>query len=245
MDILDPLLPYTTTNRLYKANFALYKNLYFLYKRVNEKAEVNFLNKTVKSGMVVLDIGANIGFYTQIFSKLVGKEGRVYAFEPEKNNFRNLKRLCRDLNNVTLNNVAVGEKNGKIKLYLSEKLNVDHLTYDNKEQRRFVSTKLVTIDKYFDKGERIDFIKIDTQGFEYQVLLGMIKTLKRLTKVMILSEFSFYDLEKARAKGKEYIGLLKRLGFKISFLENDYKKRLYGKKQGRMSYVNLIAAKGY
>ncbi len=90
---------------------------------MNEREEIDFLKRVVKPGMVVLDIGANIGFYTRIFSKLVGKEGRVYAFEPERNNYRNLKKLCRDLNNVTLNNVAVGEKNGKIKLYLSEKLN--------------------------------------------------------------------------------------------------------------------------
>ncbi len=211
---------------------------------MNEREEIDFLKRVVKPGMVVLDIGANIGFYTQIFSKLVGREGKVYAFEPEKNNFRNLKKLCGYLKNVILNNVAVGKKEGKINLYFSDQLNVDHLTYNNGEKRKILSTRVITIDKFLD-GKRIDLIKIDTQGFEYQVILGMTRTLKGLKKVRIISEFSFFNLGQAGADGKEYLNLLRSLGFKIRFLENDYKKRLFGKKQGPMSYVNLIASKGY
>ncbi|MCJ7805543.1 FkbM family methyltransferase [Patescibacteria group bacterium] len=244
MDIIDPTLPFAFINRLYKTNFALYKNLYFLYKRFNEREEIEFIKKVIKPGMIVLDIGANIGFFTLILSDLVGRKGKVYAFEPEKNNFRNLKRLCGRLKNVKLNNLAVGKKNGTINLYVSNTLNVDHLTYNNGEKRKIVPTRVIAIDKYFD-GHQIDFIKIDTQGFEYEVLLGMAKILKGTKKLILLSEFSFFYLRRAGASARNFLKLLKSSGFKISYLEEDYKNRLYGKNQGKMSYVNLIATKGY
>jgi len=237
------MLPYNIVNRIYKSNFKLYKYLYFLYKFVNEKEEIDFIKSVVKPGMTVLDVGANIGFYSLILSDLVGKKGKVYCFEPEKNNFLHLKELCKGRNNIVLNNVAVGMKEGFIDLYISDNLNVDHLTYDNNENRKKVIIKCLTIDKYLIGVKNIDFIKIDTQGFEYSVVRGMKNTLKKYKDIILLSEFSHFDLKQAGGSYKDYTNFLKKIGFKIKFLEKDYKKRLYSKNQGRMSYVNLIASK--
>lgn len=243
MQLINPMLPYNVVNRIYKANFKFYKYLYFLYKYINEKEEIEFIKSAVKPGMKVLDIGANVGFYSLILSDLVGETGRVYCFEPEKNNFLHLKELCKGRKNIILNNVAVGMKEGFINLYLSDNLNVDHLTYDNNENRKKVKIKCLTIDKYLKGINKVDFIKIDTQGFEYSVIRGMKNTLKKYKNIILLSEFSHFDLEQAGGSHKDYTNFLKKEGFKIKFLEKDYKKRLYSKNQGRMSYVNLIATK--
>jgi FkbM family methyltransferase len=239
----NSLLPFQIMNRFYKINFNLYRRIYFLYKSVNEAREIALIKKIVKPGMVVVDIGANIGFYTLLLSRLVETKGRVYSFEPDRDNFRHLKALCGKKKNTILKNWAVGSKDGVVKLYLSDSLNVDHLTYDNDEKREQVSVKCVTIDRFL-KARKVDFIKVDTQGYECAVLQGMSETLKKSHKLFLLSEFSAFDIKKAGGMPQTYLKTLKKLGFGLKFLEADYNKRLYGKNQGRMSYVNILASKG-
>ena len=80
-------------------------------------------------GAVVVDAGANIGIYSQFLSRCVGPTGLVHSFEPSPDNFKRLRAAADKLSNVRLSQAAVGERSGKSKLYISEKLNVDHRTY--------------------------------------------------------------------------------------------------------------------
>ena len=92
--------------------------------RVYEPSETKTIKTHVKKGDVVLDIGANIGYYTLIFAELVGEKGKVYAFEPDPTNFDLLRKNV-EINgyrNITLIQKAVSNKNGKISFY-SKKTN--------------------------------------------------------------------------------------------------------------------------
>ena len=227
---IDPLLPYQVVNKIYALNFLTYKYIYFLYKNIFERKEIALINKMVKPGMTVLDIGANIGFYTLLLSELVGNKGKVYAFEPEKNNFKNLKKLCSKKKNIVLNNVAVGEISGDIDLYISEKLNVDHRTYDNYENRKHHKIKCVSIDSYLGKAKKIDFIKIDTQGFEYKILLGMKRLLQSSKQTVLFCEILPTGLKNTGTSVKQMFDLLKKWNFKITQLKSTSE-----------SYTNIIA----
>ncbi len=240
--MINQLTPYLLVNKLYYKNFTVYKNLYFLYKRIKEREEVRFLNRNIKPEMNIIDVGANIGFYSLILSDLIGSKGNVYSFEPEKNNFNHLKKICRNRKNIHCFNLAVGDMDKTINLYVSKELNVDHRTFDNNEKRKITRVKCISIDKFFER-KHIDFIKVDTQGFEFNVLKGMLKTLKLSKRIQILSELSVYDMKKAGVNAKKYLDLIKSLGFKITYLEKDYKKRLYGNNQSDLSYVNIVASK--
>ncbi|MCG2725697.1 MAG: FkbM family methyltransferase [Elusimicrobia bacterium] len=89
-----------------------------------ESFMTEFVKKVIKKGDIVLDLGAHIGYYTLIFAKLVGNEGKVIAFEPSPNNFALLKKNIgiNGYKNVILKQKAVSNKNENIKLYLSGSL---------------------------------------------------------------------------------------------------------------------------
>ncbi len=180
--------------------------------------------------MQVVDIGGNIGFYSILLSRLVGGHGVVHVFEADTINFKHLKKNTQGLINVVINPRAAAERSGMIRLFRSNELNVDHQTYDIAENRDFVEIPYVALDDYFCNHERIDFIKINIQGYEYHAVLGMRETIVRSPSVAIFSEFWPYGLRKAGADPDDYLGLLKKLGVDLKFWHSpggiDYREKL-------------------
>jgi FkbM family methyltransferase len=135
-------------------------NTLFIYGFYEEN-ETEMFEKIIKAGDTVLDISANIGYYTLIFAKLVGKNGRVFAFEPEPTNFALLKRNVRmnSYNNVVLEQKAVSNKTGKVKLYISENPGL-HRIYNSYDGRKFIEVEAICLDDYFKNYDKnIDLLK--------------------------------------------------------------------------------------
>src|SRR5438477_2597230 len=116
-------------NKVYEHAFPIYRPLYAAYKTYADRAERELLRKILFQGAVVVDVGANIGIYSEFLSRCVGPTGLVHSFEPSPDNFKRLQAATRKLSNVQISRAAVGEHTGNSKLYLSNKLNVDHRTY--------------------------------------------------------------------------------------------------------------------
>src|SRR5690349_12622984 len=104
-------------NFLFKRCFVLYKPLYSIFKRRQDKFELRLLKKYAREGGVVLDIGANIGFYAVVLSKLVGRSGKVHCFEPDQTNFKHLQKTAGKFENIVINNKAVGPRTELLKIY--------------------------------------------------------------------------------------------------------------------------------
>src|SRR5580658_3980804 len=132
----------------YRKAYTLYQPIYFYWKAHKDRDKIKLLKEYIKPGMTVVDVGANIGFYSVLFSNMVGQTGQVHCFEPEEKNFKHLVANTAKLKNVTANNAAVSDKSGKIKLYRCD-INVDHQTYDNGEGRDFTEIDCVSLDDYF------------------------------------------------------------------------------------------------
>jgi FkbM family methyltransferase len=183
-----------------------------------EPFETELVQIEIRPGDVVLDVGANIGYYTLMFARLVGPQGKVYAFEPDPENFALLEENVR-LNghgNVVLVNKAVSDKTGTGRLYLCEDNQGDHRTYDSADGRPHVAIETVDLDRYFQTySGRIDFIKMDIQGSEYAAIAGMKGLLKRLGHVKLISEFWPFGLSKCGVEPKVYLDLLEALGFRL------------------------------
>ena len=156
------------------------ENIYFL--GAYEKAELKAVSGILRPGDVFLDLGANLGLYSLHASRIVGESGKVISFEPFSTNFNALKEhvAMNQLSNVQLEKLAVGKESGMITLYLNESEgNLGMVTASYIENAIKEEVKIVSIDAYRKekKLQKVDFIKIDIEGFEYPTLLGMENTL--------------------------------------------------------------------
>jgi len=215
-------LPLLLGNKLFKHCFPAYNVLYKLYKRCVDRYERMLLRDIIQPGMTAVDVGANIGIYTAYMASIVGQKGRVYAFEPSPHTFNLLKKYNKN-HNVTLVQAAVGDTTGKITLYLSDKLNVDHHTYETDEERHGIDVPSYRLDDYL-KNEKVDFIKMDIQGFEHKALLGMRNILQTNHDIKVLMEFWPYGLIKAATSPQEILTFLHQLDFKTELIEGKHRK---------------------
>ena len=171
--------------------------------------ETKLIKKLVKRKHIVLDIGANIGYFTLLMAK---QAKLVHAFEPEAQNFQLLKKNVElnKISNVKLHNVAVAEKNGKTKLHLCETNRGMHRIYPSRwctEGSNEVKT--VRMD---DVIQEADFIKIDVEGAELGALKGMAKLLKKC-EVTILMEFHPPSIIEYGSKPREIFDLVTSLDY--------------------------------
>lgn len=142
--------------------------------KIHEEFERILMKKLVKENDHVIDIGAHIGYYTLLLAKLVGKNGRVFAFEPESQNFELLKKNI-EINgyqNVILEQKGVSDKTGKCKLYLSSNNTADNRTHETTDvtfSNKNLEIQTVSLNDYFKNYDKpIRLIKMDIQGGKQQ-----------------------------------------------------------------------------
>ena len=236
-------------NFLYKNCFPIYKLTYKSFKEKQDAFEISLMKKYIKTGDTVLDIGANIGFYAEILSGIVGEKGNVHCFEPDITNFKHLESRSKHLPNVTINNKAVSDKTETIKIYTSKKLNVDHRTYKPDEYDQEIDIYAIAVDEYLQSStSEINFIKMDIQGFEMSAVKGMTKTLQS-PNLKMLSEFWPYGMRKAGTSVLDYFYFLKQYNFYIYLIENNQLIELTEEKVKTFldlpesTYMNIFASK--
>ena len=178
----------------------------------------------IREGDVVVDIGANIGYFTLIFSRLVGQSGKVYAFEPDAGNFALLEKniAANAYSNVILEKKAVADRTGEATLYRSSVDNMDHRLVEASTHQAGVPVGVVRLDEYFQgKAEAVRFIKIDIQGAEKRAFEGMRGLVERQSRLTVLMEFAPSFLRACNTEPEDLLGLLDELGF--SYWEVDEK----------------------
>lgn len=244
MDIKKEYKYYKFGELAYKKAYSLYQPIYFFWKSRGDKDKINFLKEYVKPGMTVVDIGANIGFYSKLFVKMVGPQGHLHAFEPDKLNFKHLTSNIGKFKNASANNMAVSDKTGKIKLY-QYPLNVEFKTYDMMgESTSFTEIDGIKLDDYFKNGETVDVVKTDTEGYDYFVVNGMKDVVKRSNHFLLMSEFWPFMLDKSGIHPGKFIEQLKEMGFTTIKFTDPEAEHVYEQKiSERYYYTDIIAIK--
>lgn len=179
----------------------LQREKFLFFAKNYELPTQNYLKKSVKPGMTVLDVGAHTGFFTILFADLVGEEGRVYSFEPCRRHVKLLKEniSANGLHWVNISPMALSEKTGRAVLHLNPVNDGGHSLADLSDNRGLIgrnSNKLTeyiettTLDKFVnEKGIRnIDVMKIDIEGAETLFLEGAVNTLSSGMVAKIICE---------------------------------------------------------
>lgn len=185
-----------------------------------ERDTVAIFQKLVKPGMNVVDIGAHIGFYTLLAARLVGRKGRVYAFEPNPEVLDFLVRNIVENGYQEIVHVipkAAASQHGKTRLYLSNLESGEASFYPSQQvSGSGVEVETVSLDEFF-AGEgwpRIDVMKVDVEGAEVEVLKGMKELVRRNRALKLIVEFSPHAQIKAVGSPVVVLNVLLDLGFK-------------------------------
>lgn len=149
-----------------------------MYAGMYEPFEAMYLKRYLRPGMQVVDVGANIGYYTWMASSCVGPQGRVFSFEPGPYAFERLERVIREngVKNVECRRVALSDRAGRATLYVPQK---DAGNY-NPSFSQYLPDMLavdVAVERLDDALPRagvsqVDFMKVDVEGHELEVFRG-------------------------------------------------------------------------
>jgi len=193
-----------------------------LLQRPFEPNEVNLVQKVLKKGDRVFDIGANIGYYTTLFSSLVGPAGEITAFEPDPAN-RSLLQENLTANrcaNTSICELGVSDKTSSVLLHLCDNNQGMHRIYDSICCGvETIEIDCVALDDFVSTEQSIDFIKMDIEGAEYKALAGMSRILNQ-DDLMLLIEFSPFALVEAGAQTAAFIERLIDSNFDIYQIGN-------------------------
>lgn len=172
-----------------KHDSGISKDLFQFKKREHIVTDYLQTQNLLNPGDTVLDIGANIGYYALLESKLVGTRGNVYAIEPVSSNYRMLVENIKlnHLTNVHPFNVAAGSKAGEGEIYVASKGNISSLipregsAYVRKEKIRVIS-----VDEFIkEQNIRPSLIRMDVEGYEKEIIKGMTEVLRHKPKFLM------------------------------------------------------------
>ncbi len=185
-----------------------------------EKRALEEYAKRLKPGFAVAEIGANIGYYTVLESKILGKKGVVYAIEPVEANVELLKKnlALNKAKNAKVFKLAIGPKKGVSRIAVPEKRNTASFCTGGKTGER---VDMVTLDSFLKGKKSPDMIKVDVEGYEYEMLKGMRKTLEKKPGLFI--EVHQRILGKKRTK--EFFESLKKYGYGTALVVSEINEK--------------------
>lgn len=185
---------------------------------VYERYETELFRSKIKKGMVIVDIGANLGYYSAIASKHTGENGLVIAFEPEPNFFKLLSRNINrnKLENVKLFEMAIADKTAEADLFLSDENKGHNSLIRSDELKTSARVKTTTLDEFLSsqKITKTDIIKMDIEGAEILAIEGMKNTLTK-HKPLLFLEFSPHSIMKLNRNPLDFLSALRSIGYSI------------------------------
>ena len=197
-----------------------------------ESQDVYFLKKLIRSGDYCADIGAHLGYFTLNLSRLVGPTGKVFAIEPMPPFHATLQKQLqrRQADNVTLYQVALGGEGEYVEMGIPDTSGAKHFAMarvvDANPHLHFSGSQKIKNekgDRLFAGLPRLDYVKCDVEGLEYQVFASMTATLQK-HHPLLLCEFFDRDMR------IRFYELVKPFGYKPFALEN-----------GQLVFIDLYA----
>jgi FkbM family methyltransferase len=180
------------------------------------------INNLIKKGDCVIDCGANFGYNSVLMGKIIGNYGKLISFEPQNIIYQQLNGnliLNNIFNSITYKNIVSNQSNKILELdsidLSSSWVNIGDISVGSGGEK----TSTITIDDL--NLVKLDFIKIDVQGFEYFVLDGASKSINEFSPDIFI-EIEEHLIEKFNITKNMIYDKLKFLGYNIYKINNDY-----------------------
>jgi FkbM family methyltransferase len=201
-----------------------------------ERTTTGLFKKAVKPGNVIVDIGANIGYFTLLSAKLAGESGKVFAFEPEPLNYDYLQKnvSLNSYQNIVVEQKAVSDTNGTTKFFIcsynpaSHSINqcegMEAFADGEQAQGEHIEVETIFLDDFLkDKTDRVDLVKMDIEGAEFLAINGMRKIIENNKDIKIILEYCPLLLEKMGDSSKEMMDVLMlEYNFKVYIIGNEH-----------------------
>jgi FkbM family methyltransferase len=190
-----------------------------------ERELVKLFKRVLAPGMTVVDLGANIGYFSVLAAGLVGNTGQVHAFEPEARCFARLKKNLSAFPWAQAHSIAVGDQAGTARFYYSQKGDETGwgslLSRKDNASAQETPVPVTSLDAWTREQavRHVDFIKIDVEGGEYRVLKGAEALLSRYRPI-IVAELNEVCLRRDRREPTDVLSILRRAGYNM-FSFND------------------------
>lgn len=187
-----------------------------------ESLTTNLFACVIRPGMVVVDIGAFVGWYTLLAARQVGERGKVYAFEPDPRNYELLSENLRvnqlDSQVICLPQ-AVADRAGFQRFFHgADRRRGSLIPSIDEETSTMVPT--VVLDEIFDRSLQVDVVKLDVDGGEVHALRGMRETLTRAAPtVKLFVECNPESLRYAGESAQSLVAELRELGFAVFVID--------------------------
>jgi len=193
-------------------------------KNYEDDVKKIFLSK-IKEGDIVIDVGANIGYFSLLAAKKIGSKGKIFAIEPMKqaNNWLKKNLKLNDFKNVEVLEVAIGDKQGTMKMYKksesSEMIILDP-TISKTDLIMCGEINIKTIDNIISqkKIKKVNLLKIDVEGFEYEALLGCKESFKSNKIENIICEIHTTYLKNREIDEQDIYSFIQENNFSIQEL---------------------------
>lgn len=189
---------------------------FFLYETIKktgmyEQGTTHLIMRFLKEGDVFVDAGANLGYFTILAAKKVGRDGKVYCFEPNPSVTKYLLRNIElnQLENVVVHEKGVSDINGHFMFFVSDKdISLGNVVGPIGKDSQAIQIQTVRMDEELPLGLEVDLAKIDVEGEELNVLRGMQSIIERSPEIKILIEYSLTNSERKKSNPQDLLDFL-------------------------------------
>lgn len=198
-----------------------------MLRGVADRGQTDLFRSLVRPHMVVVDIGANVGYYTLIAAHTLRGTGRVYAFEPDSNNHSPLMRSVQanGYANVVAERMGMTEKAGRRRLFMHRESGLCHSFAKGNvgDSSESVEVETTSLDEYFGghaPDRRVDLIKMDAECAEGLIISGGRRVLSD-DRLIMLMELNAVKLPNMGTDPKQLVDSLVELGFQVNLIDDD------------------------
>lgn len=213
------------------------------WKGVYEEGLLDFLQSQIKADDVYLDIGANIGQHALFVSHLV-TQGAVYAFEPNASIYTQFKDSveANSVSNIHIYNMGLGKETKQETLFINTENVGGSSMLSYKDEMKSVTIYVEKGDEVLQRADvkKVDFIKLDVEGYEYEVLLGLSHVISTNKPKMIVEFTPVFYNKKGSSDARDIVLFLCQRGYKFRDLESYDTSKVYSTEGEMLGWVENL-----